>query len=81
MPTVVDWPAEVHAAASIKFVAPIGAFLWRSKVDHPCLICRVYMDLSGRFQDGGLIWASQTIGGPEQQAGRLRLLSRAVITY
>lgn len=63
MATVVDWPAEVHAAASIKFVAPIGAFLWRSKVDHPCLICRVYMDLSGRFQDGGLIRASQTIGG------------------
>ncbi|MDU8608721.1 MULTISPECIES: hypothetical protein [Pseudomonas syringae group] len=67
MATVVDWPAKVLAAAAIKFEAPVAAFLWKPQVDHPCLIGRVYMDLSGRFQDGRLIRTSRIIGTTEEQ--------------
>lgn len=67
MATVVDWPAKVLGAAAIKFKAPVSAFLWKPEVDHPCLIGRVYMDLSGRFQDGRLIRTSRIMGVTEEQ--------------
>lgn len=59
MATVVDWPPQVLAAAALKFKTPVDAFLWMPVIDFPCLVGRVYMDLSGRFQDGRLIRTSQ----------------------
>lgn len=61
MATAINWPPLVLAAAALKFEAPVTAFLWMPKVDFPCLIGRVYMDLRGRFEDGRLIRTSEIV--------------------
>ncbi|WP_458130265.1 hypothetical protein [Pseudomonas sp. Z2-11] len=66
MATVINWPLQVLAAAALKFRTPVGAFLWMPEVEFPCLIGRVYMDLSGRFQDGRLIRTSQIVSLTEE---------------
>ncbi|WP_122262510.1 hypothetical protein [Pseudomonas syringae] len=62
MASAVEWPTQILAAATVKFEAPVGAFLWKPVVDSPCLVGRVFMDLTGRFQDGRLIRTSQIVG-------------------
>ncbi len=59
MAMAVDWPAEVLAAAVLKLNTPVGGILWAPEIDYPCLVGRVYMDLSGRFTNGRLIRTSQ----------------------
>lgn len=66
MATVIDWPPLVLAAAALRFKTAVGAFLWMPEVEFPCLIGRVYMDLSGRFQDGRLIRTSQIVSLTEE---------------
>lgn len=61
MATTLEWPTAVLAAASIKFTAPVSAILWLPEVQYPCLVGRVFMDLSGRFADGRLIRTSGII--------------------
>lgn len=67
MATVVDWPPQVLAAAALKFTTPVGAFLWMPEVEFPCLVGRVFMDLSSRFQDGRMIRTSQIIRLQEER--------------
>ncbi|PYD29617.1 hypothetical protein [Pseudomonas syringae] len=62
MASAVEWPTQVLAAATVKLETPIGAFLWKPVVDPPCLVGRVFMDLTGRFQDGRLIRTPQIVG-------------------
>lgn len=59
MAIAVDWPAQVLAAATVKLATPISALLWQPEIDYPCLVGRIYMDLSNRFGDGRLIRTSQ----------------------
>jgi hypothetical protein len=59
MATAVDLPSQVLLAASLKFQTRVGALLWMPEIDYPCLVGRIYLDLSGRFQDGRLIRTSQ----------------------
>jgi hypothetical protein len=61
MAIALDWPPQILAAAAVKFSTPIGALLWMPEIDYPCLVGRVFMDLSGRFQDGRLIRTSQIL--------------------
>jgi hypothetical protein len=61
MAIAVDWPPQILVAASLKFQTPVSALLWMPEIEYPCLIGRVYMDLSGRFLDGRLIRTSQII--------------------
>lgn len=61
MSIIIDWPPQVLAAAGLKFTTPVSAFLWMPEVDFPCLVGRVFMDLSGRFEDGCLIRTSQIV--------------------
>lgn len=67
MASFVDWPRQVRAAAALKFTTPVGAFLWLPEVQFPCLVGQVFMDLSGRFQDGRLIRTSQIIRLQEER--------------
>lgn len=43
MASAVEWPTEVLAAATVKFEAPVDAFLWKPVIDSPCLVGRVFM--------------------------------------
>ena len=61
MAIAVDWPPQVLAAAIVKFTTPISALLWQPEIDYPCLVGRIYMDLSNRFMDGRLIRTSQIL--------------------
>jgi len=68
MAAVVDWPPRVLAAAALKFETPVSALLWMPEIDYPCLVGRIYMDLSNRFQDGRLIRTSQILRLTEERA-------------
>jgi hypothetical protein len=61
MALAVDWPPQVLVAATLKFQTPVSALLWQPEIDYPCLVGRIYMDLSNRFRDGRLIRTSQII--------------------
>lgn len=61
MAIAVDWPPQVLAAATVKLTTPITALLWQPEVEYPCLVGRIYMDLSNRFGDGRLIRTSQIL--------------------
>jgi len=61
MAIVVDWPPQVLMAAALKFNTPVSALLWSPEIDYPCLVGRIYMDLSSRFPDGRLIRTSQIL--------------------
>ncbi|PYD08970.1 hypothetical protein [Pseudomonas syringae] len=66
MATVIDCPPQVLAAAAMKLKTDVGAFLWMSDFEFPCLIGRVFMDRSGRFLDGLLIRTSQIMSLTEE---------------